>query len=59
MKIATATDETALLPALTEPLEAPAHFRQVEALFRNTVEHAPVGIAFANPASVTAIGHFA
>ncbi len=47
MKIASA--ETAVLPALTEPLETPAHFGQVEALFRNTVEHAPVGIAFANP----------
>src|SRR5256886_2132358 len=47
MKLASA--ETAVLPALTEPLEAPAHFGQVEALFRNTVEHAPVGIAFANP----------
>ncbi|TLZ33536.1 MAG: PAS domain S-box protein [Gammaproteobacteria bacterium] len=44
-----ASDATALLPALTEPLEARAHFGQVEALFRNTVEHAPVGIAFANP----------
>src|SRR5256884_217028 len=47
MKLASA--ETALLPALKEPLEAPAHFGQVDALFRNTVEHAPVGIAFANP----------
>ena len=47
MKLASA--ETVLLPALKEPLEAPAHFGQVDALFRNTVEHAPVGIAFANP----------
>ena len=49
MKVAIATSETALLPVLTDPLEAPAHPRQMEALFRNTVEHAPVGIAFANP----------
>src|SRR5437764_973136 len=47
MKFASA--ETVLLPVLREPLEAPAHSGQVEALFRNTVEHAPVGIAFANP----------
>jgi len=47
MKLASA--ETAVLPVLREPLEAPAHSGQVEALFRNTVEHAPVGIAFANP----------
>jgi PAS domain S-box-containing protein len=31
-----------------ELLETPADPRPVEALFRNTVEHAPVGIAFAN-----------
>ena len=49
MKIAGAASETALLPVLTDPLEAPAHPRQMEALFRNTVEHAPVGIAFADP----------
>jgi PAS domain S-box-containing protein len=49
MKIASAASETAELPALTDPLEAPAHPRHLEALFRNTVEHAPVGIAFANP----------
>ncbi len=49
MKVASATSETAQLPVLTDPLEAPAHFGQMEALFRNTVEHAPVGIAFANP----------
>src|SRR5205823_2159186 len=47
MKLASA--EHAVPPALKEPLEAPAHFGQVDALFRNTVEHAPVGIAFANP----------
>jgi len=49
MKIASATSETAELPALTDPLEAPAHSWQLDALFRNAVEHAPVGIAFANP----------
>jgi PAS domain S-box-containing protein len=49
MKIASAASATAELPILTDPLEAPAHPRQMEALFRNTVEHAPVGIAFANP----------
>jgi PAS domain S-box-containing protein len=49
MKIASAASETAELPALTDPLEAPGHSRQLDALFRNTVEHAPVGIAFANP----------
>jgi PAS domain S-box-containing protein len=49
MKIASAASETAELPVLTDPLEAPAHPRQLETLFRNTVEHAPVGIAFANP----------
>jgi len=47
MKVASA--ETAVLPVLTDPLEAPGHPLQLEALFRNTVEHAPVGIAFANP----------
>jgi len=49
MKIASAASETAELPILTDPLEAPGHPLQLEALFRNTVEHAPVGIAFANP----------
>jgi PAS domain S-box-containing protein len=49
MKIASVASETAELPALTDPLEAPGHSRQLDALFRNTVEHAPVGIAFANP----------
>jgi PAS domain S-box-containing protein len=49
MKIASAASETAELPVLTDPLEAPGHPLQLEALFRNTVEHAPVGIAFANP----------
>jgi len=49
MKIASAASETAELPALTDPLEAAGHSRQMDALFRNTVEHAPVGIAFANP----------
>ena len=49
MKIASAASATAELPVLTDPLEALAHPRQMEALFRNTVEHAPVGIAFANP----------
>jgi PAS domain S-box-containing protein len=49
MKIANAASETAELPVLTDPLEAPGHPAQLEALFRNTVEHAPVGIAFANP----------
>src|ERR1700704_1925616 len=49
MKTASAASETAELPALTDPLEAPGHSRQLDALFRNTVEHAPVGIAFANP----------
>jgi len=49
MKIASAASETAELPILTDPLEARGHPPQLEALFRNTVEHAPVGIAFANP----------
>jgi PAS domain S-box-containing protein len=49
MKIASAASETAELPVLTDPLEAAGHPLQLEALFRNTVEHAPVGIAFANP----------
>ncbi len=49
MTIASAASETAELPVLTDPMEAPGHPRQLEALFRNTVEHAPVGIAFANP----------
>jgi PAS domain S-box-containing protein len=49
MKIASAASETAELPMLRDPLEAPGHPQQLEALFRNTVEHAPVGIAFANP----------
>ena len=49
MKIASATSETAMLPILRDPLEAPAHPPQLEPLFRNTVEHAPVGIAFADP----------
>src|SRR4029077_7799945 len=49
MKIASAASETTELPILTDPLEAPGHPLQLEALFRNTVEHAPVGIAFANP----------
>jgi len=49
MKIASAASETAELPILTDPLEARGHPLQLEALFRNTVEHAPVGIAFANP----------
>ena len=45
MKIASAASETAELPVLTDPLEAPGHPLQLEALFRNTVEHAPVAVA--------------
>jgi PAS domain S-box-containing protein len=48
MKIASAATAADEIAALTDALEAPGHPRQLEALFRNTVEHAPVGIAFAN-----------
>jgi PAS domain S-box-containing protein len=36
------------LPDFADPLPAPAGLPPVEALFRNAVEQAPVGIAFAN-----------
>ena len=43
--MSTASINAAQLHALLESGGAPAH---VETLFRNTVEHAPIGIAFAN-----------
>jgi PAS domain S-box-containing protein len=42
MKTASAADDTAVAALLEIPLPG-------ESLFRNTLEHAPVGIAFANP----------
>src|SRR3982074_732547 len=49
MKIASAASETAELPALTDPLEAPGHSRQPDALFPNPVGHGPAAIALPNP----------
>jgi PAS domain S-box-containing protein len=43
----TLTGATAVLPALTDLLSS-AELPQLEVLFRNAVEQAPVGIAFAN-----------
>jgi PAS domain S-box-containing protein len=48
MKIASAASAADDSAVFTDPMEASGHPRQLEALFRNTVEHAPVGIAFAN-----------
>ena len=45
MKIASATSESSDVTGL---FKIAGDLRPVEALLRNTVEHAPVGIAFAN-----------
>src|SRR4030081_329822 len=61
MKIASAASETAELPALTDPLGAPGHSRQLDALFRNTVEQrqSALPLPTLTAASVTAIGRSA